>query len=383
MGLESGTWVDDLVVTNPPGGDTKSQGDDHLRLVKNVLRNTFKRASKAFSFPGSTTKIADYSVLSTDDNLTILCDTTAVGATGFNLFFPTLTAGDAGWTVNVVKTNTGVGPVFLFPPSGTINGFGHIRRTIEFLATRVLWTGSVWVATRPNGHPIGTSIPFHGPTLPNGYLWADGAAFGPVGYLELNTVLGSSNTPDLRGRVAVGRDNMGVGAAGRLGAIIAGTTLGASGGTETHILTTAQLATHSHGITDPGHGHGITDPTHGHTTLGSSASDLGHGHGVTDPGHAHGVSGGTQGGTTAGSVQGGGTSAPVTNSAISINSNTTGVTVNSGNANVSLSLNINAGGTGISVNANGTGISVNANGSGAAHNNMPPTLVCNYIVVAE
>lgn len=41
MALETGTYVDDLTITNPTSGDPKSQGDDHLRLVKTVLRNTF------------------------------------------------------------------------------------------------------------------------------------------------------------------------------------------------------------------------------------------------------------------------------------------------------------------------------------------------------
>lgn len=64
--------------------------------------------------------------------------------------------------------------------------------------------------------------------------------------------------PDLRGRVVAGLDDMGNSAAGRLTATYFGTSaivLGASGGFESHTLTTAQLAAHSHGITDPGHTH--------------------------------------------------------------------------------------------------------------------------------
>lgn len=41
MPLETGTYVSDLVETNPPGTDLASQGDDHLRLVKSVLKVTF------------------------------------------------------------------------------------------------------------------------------------------------------------------------------------------------------------------------------------------------------------------------------------------------------------------------------------------------------
>ncbi len=41
MALESGTYIKDLVSTNPSGTDAISQGDDHLRLIKSVLQNSF------------------------------------------------------------------------------------------------------------------------------------------------------------------------------------------------------------------------------------------------------------------------------------------------------------------------------------------------------
>jgi len=41
MGLEAATYISQLVATNPVGAtDPKSQGDDHLRLLKSVLQNT-------------------------------------------------------------------------------------------------------------------------------------------------------------------------------------------------------------------------------------------------------------------------------------------------------------------------------------------------------
>lgn len=57
--------------------------------------------------------------------------------------------------------------------------------------------------------------------------------------------------PDARGRVIAGKDNMGGTTASRLtsgGSGITGTTLGTSGGGETHTLTTAQLAIHNHTV---------------------------------------------------------------------------------------------------------------------------------------
>jgi len=44
MGLETGTYVADLVTTNPTSGDLRSAGDDHLRLIKSVLKATFPGA---------------------------------------------------------------------------------------------------------------------------------------------------------------------------------------------------------------------------------------------------------------------------------------------------------------------------------------------------
>lgn len=42
MGLEAATYINELVPTNPVGAtDPKAQGDDHLRLIKQVLQNTF------------------------------------------------------------------------------------------------------------------------------------------------------------------------------------------------------------------------------------------------------------------------------------------------------------------------------------------------------
>lgn len=41
MPLETGSSIADLVVTNPTPGDPKQRGDDHLRLIKSVLKVTF------------------------------------------------------------------------------------------------------------------------------------------------------------------------------------------------------------------------------------------------------------------------------------------------------------------------------------------------------
>jgi hypothetical protein len=41
MGLEAATYIEDLVGTNPTGADDTNQGDNHLRLIKDVLQSQF------------------------------------------------------------------------------------------------------------------------------------------------------------------------------------------------------------------------------------------------------------------------------------------------------------------------------------------------------
>lgn len=46
-GLETGTYISDLVATNPLSSDLASTSDDHLRLIKGTLKNTFPNISGA------------------------------------------------------------------------------------------------------------------------------------------------------------------------------------------------------------------------------------------------------------------------------------------------------------------------------------------------
>ena len=47
MALESATYINSLVNTNPSGSDSISQGDDHIRLIKSVLQNSFPNVASA------------------------------------------------------------------------------------------------------------------------------------------------------------------------------------------------------------------------------------------------------------------------------------------------------------------------------------------------
>lgn len=47
MGLETGTYIDSLVATNPVATDPVHQGDDHLRLIKSAVKASFPNITGA------------------------------------------------------------------------------------------------------------------------------------------------------------------------------------------------------------------------------------------------------------------------------------------------------------------------------------------------
>jgi len=49
MPLETGTYIDSLVATNPETTDPLSQADDHLQLIKSTLKATFPYLTGAIS----------------------------------------------------------------------------------------------------------------------------------------------------------------------------------------------------------------------------------------------------------------------------------------------------------------------------------------------
>ena len=114
-------------------------------------------------------------------------------------------------------------------------------------------------ATSASGIPAGSVFDYAGTAAPSGYLLCFGQAVSRSTYSDLFTAIGTTfgsgdgsttfNLPDLRGRVAAGKDDMGGSAANRItsgGSGITGTTLGAAGGTQTHTLTTAEMPAHTH-----------------------------------------------------------------------------------------------------------------------------------------
>jgi hypothetical protein len=104
--------------------------------------------------------------------------------------------------------------------------------------------------------------------------------------------------PDCRGRIRVGKDNLGGTAASRItsaGCGIDGTLHFTTGGTQTHVLVEAELAAHvhtghvhTHAQTD--HAHTLASHTHAgpaHTHSGAAHTHAGPSHTHTGPSHTH------------------------------------------------------------------------------------------------
>lgn len=111
------------------------------------------------------------------------------------------------------------------------------------------------------GVPIGTIVDYGGSSAPTGYLLCFGQNVSRTTYADLFAAIGTNygsgdgsttfTLPDFRGRVGGGKDDMGGTAANRLttaGSGVNGLALGASGGSETHTLTTAQIPSHAHSV---------------------------------------------------------------------------------------------------------------------------------------
>jgi len=333
MGLESATYIEDLVVTNPPGNDLRSQGDDHIRLIKQVLKNTFPGADRALTFRQADGGSGDKTFTTDFDNGTWYVDT----GSSPTMTLPTSGLGlaDAGFNITIVKTSSDANPFFVQAQSGQVRSGQYqvdkCRRAKMYVPVRCVWTGSDWMIERTCHEPIASLIEFYGTDLPQGYEWPNGQTLLEANYFEYNMVRGGSSTPDKRGYVAAGKDNMGGSSANRLNGndgIPNGDTLEDTGGEEYHTLDESQMPVHSHS------GGGTTDDenqNHTHTFPGSG--NLTYSGGGTGP---------------------------------SLNSNNTGTT--SGN---------NRGHT------HTFGFDTDEKGGDQPHANVQPTIIANFLLVVE
>lgn len=83
MPVETANFINDLVATNPTQTDKKSEGDNHLRLIKQTLQNTFSGFTGAALIAGLESQGVDENeyVVSTTAPITAYTDSMIIGFT--------------------------------------------------------------------------------------------------------------------------------------------------------------------------------------------------------------------------------------------------------------------------------------------------------------
>ncbi len=256
--------------------------------------------------------------------------------------------------------------------------------------------------------PIGSVVPYAGVTAPPNWMFAYGQAISRTTYSACYAALGGAaspwgqgdgsttfNVPDCRDFAIIGKGDMGGTPANRITNAAVGlntSNLAATGGSQTHTLTTPQIPAHNHGASTS------SDGNHAHS--GSTAGAGAHSHsGATDVQGAH-----AHGGST--SVNGSHTHGYTAPNALlqtaqlgSGYPNISGAAANTGAAgdhNHSITTDVQGAhqhglainGVGdhahsLSINAAGAHthvVTVNNTGGGEAHPNVQPSVVMNYII---
>jgi microcystin-dependent protein len=197
--------------------------------------------------------------------------------------------------------------------------------------TKKIPIGTLLLAFSDLYSPTGAVTNFAGATAPSGWLMCDGSAVDRTTYDDLfaivSTIYGAGNgtttfnLPDMRGKVPVGKAASGT-----------FNNLNNTGGEENHTLSVGEMPAHAHDHNNPAHSHSLNDGGHSHRIAGFGTSGS---YGLVDSAHA-----------------------------------------TSSGANVRTSND----GTGISVNASGISLAISNTGGGAAHNNLQPYRVLNFII---
>ncbi len=149
---------------------------------------------------------------------------------------------------------------------------GELER-LRYVIAQILGK-TYWYQPAANGNNLssvfitGEIRAFGSSTVPTGFLACDGTSYLRADYPDLFIAIGTTwgnvdgthfNVPDLRGKSILG-SGTGTGLTAR--------AVGDTGGEETHLLTTTELPSQTHNVTESAHAHSLTDPGHYHSVQG-------------------------------------------------------------------------------------------------------------------
>jgi hypothetical protein len=143
MGLETGTYISDLVVTNPLGSDAKSTADDHLRLMKSCIKATFPSVTGAVTLTHTQLNTVTTRGLITGQAWTGAHDFTAgavtVAAPTVGAHAVTKTYADGLSFTTALPAQAGNSGKFI-TTDGSTASWGGITKTLVVLTSGTSWT---------------------------------------------------------------------------------------------------------------------------------------------------------------------------------------------------------------------------------------------------
>ena len=219
MPLETGSFIDDLTASNPPGSDPAGQGDDHIRLIKTCLKGSMPNMGGIFG----QVRVQDVagSISSTYNTSHFICTNSATATVVLTL--PVGASVTAGFFVDI--TTLTLAQVSVLPGvGGNIAGSGSYSVPEQSTARLFYQGANVWRGiTTPNNSALF-------PVTGNLYVAGTSTLSGAV---TMNTTLSVSGNATMQGILHVD------GATTLSGACTMNSTLSVSGGF--HAKTTASI----------------------------------------------------------------------------------------------------------------------------------------------
>lgn len=180
MALETGSYISDLVASNPVASDGLGQADDHLRLIKAAIKNTFAGFTTAAPLNATQAQL--------DAAVAAVAGSTAlpfkVGTASLPGLFP---LGDPDTGIYAPAANQlglAVGGVAIANISSTgIGVTGSVVASGGVAGATIASTGAYSGGTGQLV-PIGGTLIWHEDTLPaeGGYCWANGGTLSRAAY---------------------------------------------------------------------------------------------------------------------------------------------------------------------------------------------------------
>jgi hypothetical protein len=189
MGLETATYIHELVNTNPVGAtDTKAQGDDHIRLLKTTLSNTFPNVEGAVTASHAELNLLDGVTASTAELNFIDGVTSAIQT---QIDSKLATNGNGSNVTNLNASNIATGtlaaarlPIVLdqgtYTP--TLTAVGNISALAAYVCQYMRVGNVVTVSGLLDVTPTGAGFAQYGISLPIASDFADGRQCGGAGY---------------------------------------------------------------------------------------------------------------------------------------------------------------------------------------------------------